>query len=466
MSVQGNLCCRNSITEQLFEQIDNPPFSLDGGEKRLLRFEVGVARADVLQWLASQQIFGKLYFSDRQSYFETAGVGCADILTDADPLDLTGALAVIEKNMETAQGQIRYYGGICFDLADDKTGWDGFGRFCFVVPEFELLRENGETRFAYNIICTEQDNTETIKKRFSATADRLIFNEANESTLYSQQTSPVRISSRRDVPDKTKWEQNVTEVISRLNSNQVQKVVLSRKSILETSDAIDPLAILKQVKENSINTYDFCFQLDRNSAFIGCSPECLYKRHGSNIFSEAIAGSCPAGKNDKENEAFQQDMIDSAKETEEHDYVFENIKTELENICEEVGVISKKEILVLSYIQHFCSRFRGVLKKDISTFDILRALHPTAAVNGFPKHRSLELIRKLEPYSRGWYAGPVGWIGRSSSEFAVAIRSGFIQGNQITLFAGAGIVKDSDPTREWEEMENKLKLLLEVMDRS
>ena len=107
--------------------------------------------------------------------------------------------------------------------------------------------------------------------------------------------------------------------------------------------------------------------------------------------------------------------------------------------------------------------FVGRTPPGIATADILAALHPTAAVNGHPRKTALQHLRSREPFARGWYAGPVGWIGADASEFAVAIRSARVLGDQVSLFAGAGIVPGSDPDGEWAETESKLSLFLNAL---
>ncbi|MHC5017972.1 MAG: chorismate-binding protein, partial [Planctomycetota bacterium] len=136
--------------------------------------------------------------------------------------------------------------------------------------------------------------------------------------------------------------------------------------------------------------------------FTSLSPECLYQKAGNRIFSEALAGTNFRDVDQELNRQLQGELLESQKEAEEHEYVFENIKSELENICEEVTIVNKREILSLEYVQHLRSRFKGTLKKGIGDRDILCALHPTAAVNGFPKKAALALIRKHEHFSRGW----------------------------------------------------------------
>jgi menaquinone-specific isochorismate synthase len=273
------------------------------------------------------------------------------------------------------------------------------------------------------------------------------------------------VISRTDSPDKSKWQENILRVIDTLRSESIQKIVLARKSVFRMSQIIDPIALLKQVSAGSINTYDFCFQLNETNAFTGCSPECLYRRDQDNIYSEAIAGTCLAGESSIEQQQFHERLLNSPKESEEHKYVFDEIKSNLNKICSQTQVLDERGIMPLRHVQHFCSKLGGTLKDGINTQQILETLHPTSAVHGYPKEAAKDQIRKYEDFSRGWYAGPVGWIGKERAEFAVGIRSALVQNDVISLFAGAGIISSSDPASEWDETENKLRQFVEIISQ-
>ncbi|MCK5033282.1 MAG: chorismate-binding protein, partial [Calditrichia bacterium] len=126
---------------------------------------------------------------------------------------------------------------------------------------------------------------------------------------------------------------------------------------------------------------------------------------------------------------------------------------------------ASKEISVIKLrrLQHLYSKFHGKLKDETSDIEILSALHPTPAVGGVPGKEALEHIQSMEPFHRGWYAAPVGWIGYNSAEFAVAIRSGLVNGKNLALYSGGGIVDGSDVNSEWQEIENKIGNFLKAL---
>ena len=447
------------LAKQLVERIKAIIPEHNAGVERFYRFVVDVDKSAPLDWLCVQKKQTKTYWLNRERNFETAGVGAAQILRDEPSFSLANVLRAIEDNLAFAEGDVRYYGGICFDRDDSPEPlWHRFGRFYFIVPEFELRRENDAGTFAFNVVYKPGCRRDQIIEKLLSSMEGLVFNDE-----YAGNPFTARALSRTDCPDKSKWQENILEAIGAMRLANIKKIVLSRKSVFQMSQTIDPVALLKQVSNNSINTYDFCFQLDESNAFIGCSPECLYRKDQNSIYAEAIAGTCLAGETDSEQRCFQEKFLNSRKEAEEHGYVFDNVNADLNKICRRIHILNQRDILSLNYVQHFCSRFRGTLKDNISTQKIIETLHPTAALNGYPKRAAKSAVKKYEPFSRGWYAGPVGWIGADCSEFAAGIRSGFVRGREISLFAGAGIVKSSDPASEWGEIESKLKPFLEVI---
>ena len=172
--------------------------------------------------------------------------------------------------------------------------------------------------------------------------------------------------------------------------------------------------------------------------------------------SEAVAGTRPRGDTEAEDEALRRELLESAKERREHAFVEDAIRSDLEQVCTSVQRPNGTGELALARGRHLHSRLNGTLRPDTTTTDLLKVLHPTPAVGGVPTDDAVAAIRAQEPFDRGWYAGPVGWIGAEAAEFAVGLRAGLVEENQIALFSGAGIVDGSAPQREWEEIEQKI----------
>ncbi|PSQ98457.1 MAG: isochorismate synthase, partial [Bacteroidetes bacterium SW_7_64_58] len=191
-------------------------------------------------------------------------------------------------------------------------------------------------------------------------------------------------------------------------------------------------------------------------AFVGASPERLFRREGRTVVSEAVAGTRPRGETEEEDAALRRELLQNPKERREHAFVEDAIRSDLEQVCTAVRSPNGTGELALARGRHLHSRITGTLRSETSTTDLLEVLHPTPAVGGVPTDNAVAAIRAQEPFDRGWYAGPVGWVGRDAAEFAVALRAGLVEDNQIALFSGAGIVEGSTPEREWEEIEQKI----------
>jgi menaquinone-specific isochorismate synthase len=142
--------------------------------------------------------------------------------------------------------------------------------------------------------------------------------------------------------------------------------------------------------------------------------------------------------------------------------VVNGIEAGLAKICDRHETLDGPSPFMLARIQHLRTRFSGHLKPGVSNFEIISALHPSAAVGGYPVKTAPALLHQFEPFDRGWYAGQMGWISADSAEFVVAIRSALLSDTQLDLFSGAGIVADSHPEAEWDEIEAKIGLFLSL----
>jgi menaquinone-specific isochorismate synthase len=462
MKSENIIYCRDAIGRYLGERIAATFRPADGEGPRLLSFSVEIGAVSVIDWLSVQHDPAKVYWSGRDGDIEIAGIGRADVVDLDCTSDVQQALSVIEENLHRGSGGVRYYGGMAFDsLSAAGRADEAFDKFYFFVPKFELRRQESCNSLLFNILAYPKDDKDSVIDSLNKSLDSLCY-DAAELQRQAGCDLPTVIG-RSDLPEKKGWLDNVNELVERIRGGQVEKVVLSRICTLELSEEVNPAVLLDHVKRDNVNTYDFCFQIDGHSSFIGCSPECLYRVDGSEIYSESIAGTKAVGKTERANKSLQEELLGSEKEAEEHEYVFQDVKAALNEICQSFSVASKNEILELSHVQHFRSRFDGIVKQGIGNIDILNALHPTAAVNGFPRDASMAMIRRYESYGRGWYAGPVGWIGRDSADFAVGIRSAYVCGDRVDLYAGAGIVAASDADEEWQETETKLAQFLKVL---
>jgi menaquinone-specific isochorismate synthase len=428
---------------------------------KFLRIEVKIPQSEPLNWLLKQDAAVKTYWDDRAGWFTMAGVGAIDIIAGDEPIDYQAVFEVLRLNLSSLF-PVRYYGGIGFsqDCQIDLT-WQLFGNYRFVIPRFEIFRrridlyDDYETFFACNFrLDLSIERQERELDRILSELARLNFTELKVNDD-RQQELPLLID-RSDSPDFPNWHRNLATVLTKFNELSLEKVVLARKSTLTFTAPLQAQSILLALRSPNPLSYHFCFQINPATAFIGTSPERLYSRQDRCFETEALAGTRHRGKSSQIDRELSDNLRNSPKDLHEHHLVVQNLQAILVELCDSVNIDRQSTILKLNKVQHLYTQCQGMLKPDITDADLLLKLHPTPAVGGFPKERALRLIQQLEPFERGWYAAPVGWVAHDAAEFAVAIRSGLVDRDRLLLFAGAGIVRGSQADEEWAEIETKI----------
>ena len=249
----------------------------------------------------------------------------------------------------------------------------------------------------------------------------------------------------------------VTNAIAQINETDLQKVVLSRdlEMILDSQpDLTQPLARLQQ-------RYPDCWTYKVEGVF-GASPELLLRAERGEVSARVLAGTAGRGTDPDVDRAIADGLSHSIKNNHEHAYAVQSMVSELEPFCEWVEADAQPFSLALPDLWHLATDVRGKLKPATSLLDVIARLHPTAAVAGTPRDLAISLIEELEPYDRGGYAGPVGWVSADGSgELAIALRGGIIEsvGDHVVIraIAGCGIVAESDPQAELAETELKFR---------
>ncbi|HEY5640241.1 MAG TPA: isochorismate synthase, partial [Dehalococcoidia bacterium] len=207
-----------------------------------------------------------------------------------------------------------------------------------------------------------------------------------------------------------------------------------------------------------------------DSCFLGATPERLVRVDRpaldgrdapSMVRADCLAGSARRGATEEEDWRLGESLRADPKELHEHAVVVQALRDGLEPLCSRLDIPEAPGLLRLPNVQHLHTPIEGVLSTERGVLELVERLHPTPAAGGLPRDAALPLIRQLESFDRGWYAGPVGWVdGRGDGEFAVAIRSALIRRQEAFLYAGCGIVAGSDPEREYSESCLKLRPML------
>ena len=450
------------ITSLMASHIKQLPAKISsiGSCHKILRYELQCEPINILSWLHNQKTNTKIYWSDRDSQFEVGGIGIADGIKDGGAIDHKELFEYAEDRLSADNPHLRYYGGVSFDHSSGDPSWKEFGTYQFIIPQFEITQTNERTIFAFNFAINKIDSN-SVESNLTA-LEQIDF---SPQTFYRK---VPQILSRSDFPDQQEWKSIFTDIDGDIKASKYEKIVLARKSVFDFDVSLHSDALMKHLKDITPNCYHFCFQFSPHSAFLGASPERLFKmrrelsRPFTTIETEAIAGTRPRGENITQDQDFEQQLLNSSKDADEHRYVVNSIVSALEPLCTALQSDETFQLRKLRGSQHLVTQLEGKLKEGIFDQHILKALHPTSAVAGYPKKIAIDTINQTEPFDRGWYAGPVGYIGYNQSEFAVAIRSGLVCGNQLSLYAGAGIVKGSTAEGEWDEIENKISNFIKV----
>jgi len=419
----------------------------DETEERLIRIEIPVPRIDPFTWLRAQKEMERMYWRGRHADDRVAMCGVARVLSgDARP-DFEELAREVDQFLERPGAEPKLFGGMKFDLdRAQEEEWFGFPNWRFVLPRFELHRRGERNLFCCNVVLPEDFSTvDSLMQQI----DELAFPDDLEPA-----TVPTPLK-RVDNPGFDQWKSQVGWALDAFDRDVMQKVVLARRVDLEFDETPDPVQLLNLLQDGTPNCFHFLFESELG-AFLGATPERLFFRRGREVFSEAVAGTRPRGETTDDDEAYRSSLLGSEKDQREHAFVREYIKEVLEAVCHSVAVEAEATEMKLAAGRHLHSRLSGTLKSEVSDFDLLSRLHPTPAVGGSPSSLALEAIDSLEDFDRGWYAGPIGWVGRDSAEFAVALRCGVIHRNMLSLFSGAGLVKGSEPGSEWLEIEQKI----------
>ena len=254
---------------------------------------------------------------------------------------------------------------------------------------------------------------------------------------------------------REEWSAAVLQALESIDRGDLAKVVLARRVTVEADQPFDRRDALARLRAQQPGC--FVFAAD---GMIGATPELLVARHGARVIARPMAGTAVAGTDPEE-------LGESEKQTWEHRLVVAAILDVLRPRCERLDAPAQPEIDEFADVAHLATPIHGTLRDPApDALELARALHPTPAVAGTPTRTALAAIARLEPHSRGRYAGPVGWVdGRGDGEWGVALRCAAVDGHRAVLHSGAGIVAGSDPDAEWAETEAKLDPMLRALVR-
>jgi menaquinone-specific isochorismate synthase len=407
--------------------------------------------AEPAAWLSGRREPVKVYWANRRGDFECAGTGVAVRETSGTPVPFAALFEKLRRHLNPRYTRLRFYGGAAFDrdMPVDEF-WARYGAQQFVIPRYEVFREGERWHFACNWPRT--DDVRDIERDLALRA----CDEPAELLV-----PPVL--ERIDEPDREGWCRGVAHVLAEIKAGRLAKAVLARRTRFTFAGALPVMPVLRHLREESGESHLFYFQPAAGTAFMSVSPELLAACGSGRIESEALAGTRPRGISPSTDAELSDDLLHNDKELREHGAVVKGIDEVFEKHCAEYSQDEVARVVLLRDCQHLVRRISGRLRDAAGAGAFLDALHPTPAVGGVSRGAALAAIRRIEPFSRGWYAGPIGWVGADGCEFAVGIRSGRIEEGTATLYAGAGLVSGSEHSREWDEVETKMQASIRLI---
>lgn len=351
---------------------------------------------------------------------------------------------------------VRLFGGFSFTHSTDameSTTWDGFPDGWFILPTVQLRKTSQGTTLI--VTASGPDADEQAVSTLDSWRTRL-----ETLPTLTPRRQPA-ITNRTFTPSRETWQGQVDDTIAAIRQGRLQKVVLAQSQGVELAQLARPVDVLTSMADTHPGCDRFLIRPTTGRTFFGATPERLVSVRANKIHTEAVAGSIERGPTEDVSERLATILEESEKNTHEHALVVDAIVDQLSTVATDVRA-GERTVRRLATVQHLASPIHGSLPPDGHILDVVDALHPTPAVGGLPPDDALETIRDTESFDRGWYAAPVGWFdAEGDGTFSVAIRSAVARDHLVQMFAGAGIVADSDPEDEWAELQLKYQPVLD-----
>ncbi|WP_280536483.1 isochorismate synthase [Halopenitus sp. POP-27] len=396
----------------------------------------------------------------------------------------------------TEAARPRLFGGFAFhEAATDGEPWASFPEARFVFPRVQVTAADNGTWVTVNAVGPDVTATDVERRLDEAVAtfdglgaaDRGADDHGTDASdgTADPDRNPDRpgIVSRHRTTTREEWRTGVEAAVDRIRQGDLEKVVLAQALAVELRDDAPRGAMIDRLRHRYPNCYPFLIETDAvekpdtagtpdetgtpdaaGAAFVGATPERLVSMRGRTVETDALAGTTGRGETPEEDEWLASELAADRKNGHEHDLVVEAIRDQLEPFTASIST-GDRRIKRLAEVQHLHTPITADLAATTHVLELVEALHPTPAVGGLPPAAALETIRETEPFDRGWYAAPVGWIDAAGNgTFTVGIRSAVLERRQATLFAGVGIVADSDADEEWDEIQLKYRPILNELE--
>ncbi len=355
-------------------------------------------------------------------------------------------------------------GGFSFHSEGTAAGrapdpaWSSFKPASMILPELAIQASAEGTYLTVNLMAAPGADQEAMLDAAMTRVAGLIHSE-----LPMIDPHPTVTPTIESVLSPEVYEQSVARAVERIRAGEIEKVVLAREVVVRAGSAHDPASIFGALRIGFPSCFNFCVGTGE-AAFIGASPELLLRCVGRGVSTVGLAGSTRRSSDPAVDDHLAQQLLSSPKDRGEQAVVVRRIVKTLSKISVWVEAADEPEIIKVANIQHLGTPVYAQLAQPRTAIELAGLLHPTPAVGGEPWKKARKVMAEVEEMDRGWYAAPVGWMdGAGDGEFCVALRSALIRDREAHLFAGVGVVAESDPAAELAETEIKLGALLSLL---
>lgn len=362
----------------------------------------------------------------------------------------------------------RFFGGFAFtEGAACHRPWSDFGDARFVLPNFLYECTPGQKHARLGMcvdtsVLPSRPDVSTIEDWIERQVAELRRVLAHMSEPPQRNPEPTRVVAVSDT-DRDTWQRRINDIKDAIARRHCDKIVAARCRTVKLAHLVEDAHVLDRLNQRYPDCYRFAYRFGNQATFVGATPERLIARDGEQISTQALAGSIAAGA-DSNDRAAAEALLASQKDRSEQEFVVQTIRSILSPLCAKLSVPDKPEIRELRHVLHLETPITGTLARPVHILELVSALHPTPAVGGVPTQKAVAWIAECEPDPRGWYAAPVGWFdARGQGEFAVGIRSGLLLEREAFIYAGAGIVRDSEADAELAETKLKERALLSAL---
>jgi salicylate biosynthesis isochorismate synthase/menaquinone-specific isochorismate synthase len=352
-----------------------------------------------------------------------------------------------------------WVGGFAFaPRGGESPEWASLAPAQLVLPALSLARRGDEARLTVTAVLEGDESIEEVLERLRQRVETL---EPASMPLFDP--DPVTSARVAGAAPPEHYESAVARAVERIRAGEIEKIVLAREVRVHAPADIDPAPLYDALRAAFPACYCYLVGTPELS-FIGASPELLVRRDGARAQTVALAGTTRRSADPSVDNLLGEQLLQGAKEREEQAIVARRIERNLRPVSVWVAAADEPMLVKVQNVQHLATPIRAQLAEPVPCVELAGRLHPTPAVGGEPRDDAYRLIPALEGLDRGWYAGTVGWTDLSEDgEFCVAIRCALLRGSVAHLYAGNGIVRDSDPADELAETEVKLQALLPLL---